>query len=227
MEFVKGKTSSSATASASSQGCITPSEQQELIRSAQANTSLTSSEKNAAIQQIMQRRVQVAKVEKVPCTHYEKKCANFFFECCQTYDACHRCHAEYNTCTKREITSITCTECDTEQIVSNECTNCHVAFSHSFCSQCKIWTSVDIFHCDGCGICRVGIADNYTHCDNCNGCFSSASEHTCQFFKPLDQLECLVCMESAHTSQDSICPLPCGHGKGMGMSQMSNVHEYI
>jgi hypothetical protein len=26
-------------------------------------------------------------------------------------------------------------------------------------------------------------------------------------------MECLVCMESAHTSQDSIQPLPCGHGE--------------
>ena len=192
---------------------MTPTEQQQMIRQVQGDTTKTAAEKSSLIRDIMKKKVQAAKVVKQKCTHYDKKCSNFFFDCCQTYDSCHRCHAEYNECTKRDITSITCVDCNTDQAISNECINCKVAFSQSHCLKCKIWTSADIFHCDGCGICRVGNADDYAHCDNCNGCFSATQSHKCLFFKPLDQMECLVCMESAHTSQDSIQPLPCGHGE--------------
>jgi RING finger/CHY zinc finger protein 1 len=216
MEFVssdkeeRGDATSSVCATAAL--VLTASEQQQMIRQVQSDTTKTSAEKSAAIKHIMQAKVQAAKVLKETCAHYDKKCTNFFFDCCKTNDDCHRCHAEYNDCTKRDIKTITCTECQTEQTVSNECTNCHIEFSHSHCLICKIWTAMDIFHCEGCGICRVGLAEDYTHCDNCNGCFSVRQSHTCQFFKPLDQLECLVCMESAHSSQDSVIPLPCGHG---------------
>ena len=192
---------------------LTPSEQQLLIRQVQGDTSKSSNEKNMMIRQIMQRKIQAEPIKKEECKHYVKKCSNFYFECCNTYDSCHRCHAEYNDCNKRDIKTITCMECNVTQGISNECVNCKITFSNSFCSICKIWTSLEIYHCDGCGICRVGNGKNYIHCDKCNGCFSASSEHTCEFFKPLDQLECLVCMESAHTSQKAILPLPCGHGK--------------
>lgn len=191
---------------------ITPGEQQTLIRQVQGDSSMTATEKNAAVRQILQKKIHTKQVEKSLCTHYDKKCNNFYFECCGIYDSCHRCHAEYSNCEKREIKTIKCTECNTEQGLSNKCISCSITFGHSFCLQCKIWTSVDIFHCDGCGICRVGLAKDYTHCDKCNACFSATSAHKCQFFKPLDQLQCLVCMECAHSSQDSIYPLPCGHG---------------
>ena len=150
--------------------------------------------------------------EPPPCTHYKKKCSNFYFSCCQTRDACHRCHKEMRNCQEPKITEIVCDECGTAQAPSASCVHCSIQFSQSFCSICNIWTEKEIFHCHGCGLCRVGKREDHFHCEACNGCFllSSQSSHKC-IYRPMNEVDCPLCMESVHSSQSSGYILPCGH----------------
>jgi hypothetical protein len=62
---------------------------------------------------------------------------------------------------------------------------------------CKIWTAVDIHHCDGCGFCRVGKAEDIFHCETCEACFSRSTqaEHVCAKTK-LKGERCPLCLES-------------------------------
>jgi RING finger and CHY zinc finger domain-containing protein 1 len=147
-----------------------------------------------------------------PCTHYNKKCSNFYFSCCETRDSCHRCHKEFRNCQTPKITEIICNECGTAQEPSPSCLHCSVSFSRSFCPICNIWTEKEIFHCNGCGLCRVGKKEDHFHCEACNGCFllSSQSTHKC-IYRPMNEVDCPLCMESVHSSQSSGYILPCGH----------------
>lgn len=138
------------------------------------------------------------------CSHYVKECSNFFFECCQVVDPCHRCHMARETCDTKPpaISSIVCNRCGVKQSPSANCSNCSTAFSHSFCSICKIWTAADIFHCEGCGFCRVGKEEEIFHCNNCDACFSKSTqaEHVCAKTKLKGEL-CPLCLESGKQDQ--------------------------
>lgn len=105
-----------------------------------------------------------------------------------------------------------CDTCEFRQEPSNSCIKCNTVFSNSFCGVCNIWTAKEIFHCDGCGLCRVGNKDNYFHCVQCNGCFTLESQatHEC-VLRPMDEVDCPLCMEPIHSAQCSASILECKH----------------
>jgi len=152
--------------------------------------------------------------ESFTCKHYNKNCSRFEFECCGTVDPCSRCHYARETCDIRppQISSIRCNLCHTAQPPSQACVNCNVQFSNSYCGECKIWTALEIFHCDGCGICRVGKRDDTFHCYTCNACFPVAGRdvHRCAKSQLKDS-SCPLCLESVHSAQKESLILPCGH----------------
>ena len=195
-------------------------ELRQKIREVRNNTDLDETEKKQMIQTLMM--IPKEEEENVlldknnyakSCEHYNKQCSQFQFDCCDgTIDPCHRCHIATRGCNKREVSSIVCNECNTRQPVSNQCIFCSIEFAHSFCEICKIWTLLDIYHCNDCGICRVGNKDDIFHCNHCNGCFSKLSieTHKCSQ-KKLNDIDCPICMESIHSSQMSAYILNCGH----------------
>lgn len=154
--------------------------------------------------------------EALSCQHYKsKKCSRFYFDCCNTVDPCHRCHMARG-CDRKppQISSIQCNDCGTKQEPSQRCVNpaCGVQFSNSYCDKCKIWTELDIVHCDHCGICRVGKPSSVFHCHTCDACFAKESQgtHRCAKSKLKDS-SCPICLESVHTAQKASNILPCGH----------------
>ncbi len=185
-----------------------------------SNQALNSQQKAFQSQQIMgglcfTQRQQQSNNAKT-CQHYKnKKCSQFHFDCCQIRDPCHRCHLARG-CEQRPplISSIICSECQVQQLPSQYCSNatCLVKFSNSYCEKCKIWTDVEIFHCDKCGVCRVGKESEVFHCDNCEACFGieGRSHHRCAKTK-LKDTNCPICLESVHTAQKASNILPCGH----------------
>lgn len=150
--------------------------------------------------------------ESLTCKHYNKNCSRFQFDCCGIIDPCHRCHYAREICDKKppQISQIKCNICHTLQPPSQNCTNCNVQFSKSYCEKCKIWTSLEIFHCDECGFCRVGKNGSTFHCQSCDACFSTEGIHVCAKTQLKDSF-CPLCLESVHTAQKQSEILPCGH----------------
>ena len=69
------------------------SKQQQMIRQIQQDATKSQTEKQKEIKKILQTKSDVKVISKAKCVHYDKRCYNFLFQCCQTYDECHRCHA--------------------------------------------------------------------------------------------------------------------------------------
>lgn len=196
-------------------------EMRKSILSIHSDTSLTTSQRASQTQQILTNLYVTAVTQPhsncaKTCQHYKnKKCSQFHFDCCQIRDPCHRCHLARG-CEQRPplISSIVCSECQLQQAPSQRCINesCQVEFSKSYCEKCKIWTDVEIFHCDKCGVCRVGKESDVFHCDNCEACFGieGRSHHRCAKTK-LKDTNCPICLESVHTAQKASNILPCGH----------------
>jgi RING finger/CHY zinc finger protein 1 len=147
------------------------------------------------------------------CTHYDKKCSNFLFGCCNKTYSCHRCHNDNSECTNTiNVKLITCNECGIEQNPSNSCTKCALKFSNFYCAKCFIWTSKNIHHCDKCGFCRIGLEKEIFHCEICETCFpiESKNNHVCVKI-PFSKQTCPYCLESTFTSQKASCVVKCGH----------------
>lgn len=186
------------------------------------NTNLTEQEFALRCQSILTKKPSETEEEKnrpksnesLTCKHYNKNCSRFSFDCCGIIDPCHRCHYARETCDKRppQISSVRCNVCHTTQPPSPSCVNCDVQFSKSYCEKCKIWTALEIVHCDECGFCRVGKKEDIFHCKTCDACFPVAGResHRCAKVQ-LKDTNCPLCLESVHTAQKSSTILPCGH----------------
>lgn len=209
-------------------------EKRELIKKIKADTNLTEKEKNIKIQQIFSSNyintTQNKSNNSITCSHYDKSCSKFKFECCNIIDPCKRCHIERN-CTDIEkkcsniksikISHITCIKCNLEQEPSQYCSNpeCKIKFSNSYCKICQIWThKQNIFHCNDCGICRIGTEETLFHCYDCGICFdkSTKQSHQCsnsnqnKISKWTNGL-CVICNESTFNSLFKPIILPCSH----------------
>ena len=212
----------------------------ELIKKIKNDLTLSESEKNKKIQQLMMGNFlqsQPKSNESKTCSHYEKSCYKFYFDCCKTYDPCKRCHGERNCINKDKlvVSKITCSECGITQEPCEFCIGCGIKFAKSFCNICQIWTSKEITHCVKCGLCRLGKPDTLFHCDDCGVCFNkpikmpndleSDSEsdsnenntHEC-IKKKLPNVQsgykdgiCVVCSDNTFDSQSESFPLTCGH----------------
>lgn len=148
------------------------------------------------------------------CSHYDKKCSQFFFECCNVVDPCHRCHLARGKCSLRpaRVTSVMCNECGTHQEPAQDCINCSTRMGRSYCEVCKIWSPLDIYHCNDCGFCRVGKVDEVFHCHTCDACFGieGRDQHRCAKIQLKDAC-CPLCLESVHSAQKPSSILSCGH----------------
>lgn len=148
------------------------------------------------------------------CSHYDKKCSQLYFECCEIYDPCHRCHMARGECNVRpaHVTSVMCNSCQHRQAPAQDCENCGERMGKSFCGICKIWTPAEIFHCNDCGICRVGKPEDVFHCHNCEACFGieGREQHRCAKVQ-LKGACCPMCLESVHSAQKPSSILRCGH----------------
>jgi len=152
--------------------------------------------------------------ESLECTHYDKKCSRMYFECCDVIDPCHRCHMARGQCNLRpaRVKSVVCNECNFSQAPAQDCINCGVRMGRNYCDICKIWTPLDIYHCDDCGFCRVGKANEVFHCHTCEACFGidGRDQHRCAKIQLKDAC-CPMCLESVHSAQKPSSILPCGH----------------
>mmetsp|Transcript_3709 Transcript_3709/g.3847 ORF Transcript_3709/g.3847 Transcript_3709/m.3847 type:complete len:327 (+) Transcript_3709:181-1161(+) len=186
----------------------------EKIQQINRNPALSSHEKSRAIQHLMLKGKEVNPFQAEKCPHYEKKCSDFKFGCCDRIDNCHRCHKDNTECQVRppKITEIKCDDCGEKQAPIANCVKCGLKFSENYCSLCKIWTSLTIYHCYECGICRVGDGNDYFHCQTCNGCFflGAKDSHICTK-RPMNELNCPMCLESIHSSQKTSSIAQCGH----------------
>lgn len=92
------------------------------------------------------------------------------------------------------------------------CSNCPEKFSNIYCSRCKIWTPLEIYHCDKCGLCRIGSLETTWHCDKCAGCFptSGRAQHICTV-QELTSARCQWCLEQLFGSQKQTSILSCAH----------------
>jgi hypothetical protein len=149
----------------------------ELIKQINNDQSLSQTEKNRKIQELMMEeylKFQAKSNESKSCSHYEKSCYKFYFDCCKICDPCKRCHSERNCISKDKliVKEITCSKCDKTQKPEEYCISCGIKFSNSYCKTCQIWTLKNITHCDKCGICRLGKPETLFHCDDCGICFT-------------------------------------------------------
>lgn len=200
----------------------------ELIKKIKNDLILSEKEKNRKIQELMMGNyleLQTKSNESKTCSHYQKLCYKFYFDCCKTYDPCKRCHGERKCAFKDKlvVSTITCSECELSQEPGEFCVGCGIKFSKSFCSKCYIWTSKVITHCVKCGLCRLGKADSMFHCDDCGACFAKSVDcersdtHEC-IRKKIPNIKsgykdgiCVVCSENTFDSQSESFPLTCGH----------------
>lgn len=93
----------------------------KLIMQINTDDSLSKTEKNQKIQQLMMHDyllttdniLEKSNVSKT-CSHYTKSCYEFYFDCCGVYDPCKKCHMERN-CKQKDklsVSNITCSECE-------------------------------------------------------------------------------------------------------------------
>ena len=222
-------------------------EKKDLIKKIKSDKNLTETEKSKKIQEIMMGNyIHLVKTQNISnnsktCSHYNKQCYKFYFECCEIYDPCKRCHIERNCCALHEIkiSSITCSNCDSSQEPRENCVKCNVQFSQSHCRICQIWTEKQIYHCVDCGICRVGTKETLFHCTKCKICFNKSDnlEHKCTGADIPDNNNttqsnltqstsistsiltqpdykdgvCVICSDSTFNSQSETMFLHCGH----------------
>jgi RING finger/CHY zinc finger protein 1 len=192
------------------------------IQAIQNDKNKNVSEKARLVQGLMNNGTRIISQKQAPiehncatgCSHYKKECSQFFFSCCQVIDPCHRCHIARGKCNIRpaQVESIVCNSCSTRQAPSKSCISCFQEFSQKYCKICKIWTALDITHCEHCGFCRVGKADEVFHCHTCQACFGTEGrdQHRCAKVQLKDTC-CPLCLESVHTAQKPSNILPCGH----------------
>ena len=185
----------------------------EEIKKIQNNKDLTNIDKNKLIQNLMMNNKSYINNEIKECTHYPtKKCNYFYFDCCNQFANCIRCHNEMDDSHKPELTNITCDNCKLFQKPNDKCENCKIIFNKSYCDICYIWTDKDIYHCKKCGICRVGVKDKSFHCDSCDTCFNtSIIEHKCPQNLSYRDKTCGFCLDNIHDSQLSTFSLSCSH----------------
>ena len=206
----------------------------EQIKKIKSNPTLSENEKNIQIQNLMMGNYSqciLKSNESKTCSHYEKSCYKFYFDCCNVYDPCKRCHVERNCINKSnlKVQEITCSQCGKAQEPGEFCSGCGIKFSNSYCSICQIWTVKDIVHCVKCGLCRLGKSENIFHCDDCGTCFNKnivgqlqsqqddfdIYSHKCigQKFSSntYKNCSCVICSENIFDSQITSFPLTCGH----------------
>ena len=214
------------------------SEIRKQIIAIHANTSMTPSEKQTSIMNLM-RKSQKDKQENInieqtsnieltsnneheiiasECTHYERLC---LVECpdikCRKFVKCRLCHDSQISDHKLDrfsISNVMCMNCNEIQSVSNKCIKCETLFGKYYCNICHLFENnegKDIFHCQDCGICRMGKAENFTHCPNCNLCINNElyNNHKC-FLNTWN--DCPVCMDELKNSVKQLFLLKCGHG---------------
>jgi hypothetical protein len=192
----------------------------ELIKKIKSDKTLTDKEKNIKIQQLMSNNyysvIQQKSNESIICSHYEKKCSKFVFECCNIIDPCKRCHIERGCCDLENVNvrEITCIKCNLSQKPNKQCIGCGSKFANSYCEKCQIWTNKEIYHCIYCGLCRIGTQETIFHCMDCGICFNkddnNLQTHKCIGKKYADSI-CVVCSESTFNSQSESFFLECGH----------------
>lgn len=209
----------------------------ELIKKIKLDVSMSDIEKNKKIQELMmgdyiltQTQLQSKSNESKTCSHYNKKCYKFYFDCCKTFEPCKRCHIDKNCLHKDNliVSEISCSQCDKSQKPGEYCIECSNKFANSYCEICQIWTDKDITHCNKCGLCRLGKSDSLYHCDDCGICFNvnvnantNLSEltnyHQCIKKKLHNDMPgykdslCVVCHENIFNSQFESFLLDCGH----------------
>jgi hypothetical protein len=76
---------------------------QRRIREIMNDSSKTPIERNEEVQRLMTNGASAAAAGRgsagsLPCPHYEKKCSDFYFECCGVVDNCRRCHLDNSGC---------------------------------------------------------------------------------------------------------------------------------
>lgn len=179
----------------------------------QKDKTLTSLQKMKKIQEEVRKRIKNKCNFNRECTHYKKKCSQFFFSCCQIHDPCRRCHLERNICQEPILDTIQCNQCLTIQKPSSSCIFCFIPFSKYYCDICSIWTDLDdVYHCLDCGICRKGTKETTFHCDTCQTCFHQKFFHSHQCFQTsYKEKKCLLCHEDLFSSQEESFSIPCSH----------------
>ena len=213
----------------------TEKNKRELIKKIKDDPNLSNEQKNLQIQKVMMGNHNMPKIvsnQSKTCSHYDKQCYKFYFDCCDIYDPCKRCHLERNCCASSDIkiSSITCSNCETSQEPGSNCSKCEIRFAQSYCDKCQIWTGKQIYHCEDCGICRVGTKETLYHCARCKICFNKSNdfEHNCvrnnnilNNDKSIESIKstelgykeevCVVCFERTFDSQSEPTFLKCGH----------------
>jgi hypothetical protein len=194
-------------------------DRQKKIREIQAST-MPANEKSVLIRNLLTNPSADSKTIvalesniSLSCSHYNKICSRFLFQCCQVIDPCHRCHQERGCSIGQPcIQEIECNQCAKRQLPSPTCIECNTTFSSSYCNICMIWTSATIHHCHDCGICRVGTSETLYHCPTCDICFLRADmeRHVCMKRKIRGE-KCPFCLEHLFSSQQGSIVMKCGH----------------
>ena len=180
------------------------------------NRNLSSNEKNElkqkTIQEYYQKNAKNIMNKKNECNHYpNKKCTDFYFECCQKKYDCVRCHNE-NENHSIQLESITCSECLKIQEIRDNCKYCETKFSKSFCEICCLFSDQEnIYHCIQCGLCRVGKEEELIHCDSCNICVLKENHQCLLLGKINDDYQCCFCNDDLYKSMSSVQKLNCIH----------------
>ena len=177
---------------------------------------LSNIEKNKRKQEIIKRfydkKNKSIKIQKIECSHYpNKKCSDFYFNCCEKFYECVRCHNE-NENHPFQLKNIKCIECSCFQDIGTHCNHCNIQFSKSFCKLCGLFSDQEhLYHCNDCGICRVGKKEELIHCKNCNIC-GFKDNHECFLLGKInDDYQCSFCHENLYTSMIPLQKLNCSH----------------
>ena len=186
------------------------------IQQIMRETSLTNQEKNRMIQNVYSSNINDNVVNNKPlgteqCYVYPNRKCRIVAFCCGGSFCCRICHDEVadHLIDRFKTTTIICNICNTKQNVDEKCSSCNIDFDRNFCFKCKLWTSIDMFHCEYCDVCRVGCKTDYEHCFDCNICCTIG--HNCMKLKLSLNENCCICFEKLKNSMNSVIPIPCGH----------------
>lgn len=218
---------------------MSPGELRSTIVRIKHDSSLTETDKNRMIQELMTTKYR-KKFNATPtrpqctshisfhqpkdgskrvfgCEHYRRGC-QISAPCCDQFFVCRFCHDANSDhkIDRNAIDRVRCMSCGEVQAVGASCVKCGVEFAHYFCEPCRLYNDdpeKSIYHCPYCKMCRhgKGLGLDYFHCHRCNTCLSIElkDNHTC--VERTMKSDCPVCKEYLFTSVNPVKVMPCGH----------------
>lgn len=137
------------------------------IKQINDDLSMTEEQKSKKIFKLMSQKTIKKKKHNVECSHYYGRQGYFRYSCCNEYYKCSECHNENENHICAVLVDMKCANCDLIQSPNYSCSDCSNNIANHYCSKCKVWSDVELHHCDTCSKCvSIRYLTRYEQIDN-------------------------------------------------------------